>query len=365
MVIKPSPRMLQDKRQLYYWCGIFSCVMAVLLLVFLLTRHAVEKQREVPIFVGGYCAILATTLSFFQILEHLTCFADPECQTKVVRILFMVPLYAMISWASILQPEAAEYLNLIRDAYEAYAIYAFFSLMLALMGGVDTVYRTLMVEERAPIPHFFPFCWMEPMKVTPRFVQCCRRCLFQFMVTKPLVTFIVILLTAKGAMGTQLLDPSRGLFWTTLIYNVSITIAFTALVYFYVGTKDFIEGRSPLAKFLCIKAVIFLSFWQGVVLDILAAFDALPKFNYWEKDDAATGIQNLLICIEMLLIAFAHKFCFGSEEYHVTDEEANTEEGISEGRFIPPARKSVCSNLVFTLKHEDLIMEVKDIMRNR
>lgn len=58
----------------------------------------------------------------------------------------MVPLYAVISYISLMIPSAATYLNLIRDAYESYAIYAFFQLMIALMGGMDTVYRSLMIE---------------------------------------------------------------------------------------------------------------------------------------------------------------------------------------------------------------------------
>lgn len=353
-----------QRRALYYWAGIFCCVIAILLLVVVLTRHSLSDQRHVPAYVGGYCAILSTALSCFLILEHLSCFSDPECQTKIVRILFMVPVYAMISWLSILFPGAAEYLNLVRDAYESYAIYAFFSLMLALMGGVDSLYRQLMVEEREPIQHFFPCCWLEPLKVTPRFVQSCRRCLFQFMVCKPLVTLVILFLTAAGKMGDSLWDVSRGYFWTTLVYNISITVAFTALVYFYQGTREFLEGKQALAKFLCVKTVIFLSFWQGVVIAIVASCGALPKFDYWSDSEAATGLQDFLICIEMLMIAFAHKFCFGSEEYSV---EGNVipNEGGGAPRYLPPIRLSVRANLKYTLRHEDLWAEVKDIVTNK
>lgn len=369
-----------DRRRIYYWSGIFCGLLGILLFVLLLTRHFVANQRQVPAFVGGYCAIFATVLSIFQILEHLSCFSEPDCQVKIVRILFMVPLYAMISWVSILRPEAAEYLNLIRDAYESYAIFAFFSLMLSLMGGIDALYRNLMLEERPPIQHYFPLCWLEPVKVSPRFVQICRRCLFQFMVIKPLVTFVILILESQHQMGDKLLDLTKGYFWTTLVYNVSITIAFTALLYFYTGTREFLEGKQAFAKFLCIKAVVFLSFWQGILIAIFAAAGVLPKFDYWSEETAATGLQDLLICIEMLFIAFAHKFCFGSEEYAVgeDDETGGVVNGAGGGiggggahgdgvpqPYIPPARLSVSSNLLYTLRHADLIAEVKDILRNR
>lgn len=381
-----------ERRRYYYWSGTICCVVGFLLLVFLLMQRAVKDQRGVPAFVGGYCAIFATVLSFFQILEHLSCFSDAECQTKIVRILFMVPLYALISWLSILFPSAAEYLNLVRDAYESYAIYAFFSLMLALMGGADTLYRSLMVEERPPIEHTFPLCWLEPVKISPRFVQTCRRCLFQFMVIKPLVTFAILILTAQHKMGDSLFDVTHGYFWTTLIYNISISIAFSALVYFYRGTHEFLEGKNAFAKFLCIKLVIFLSFWQGILIDILAAADVLPKFNYWSESNVATGLQDLLICVEMLFVAFGHKFCFSSDEFAVdgysgvgglhnepgsaedgrrglrttVDEDASSaSSNNSLQRFIPPVRMSITANLKYTLKHEDLWADLKDIVRNR
>ena len=378
MGILSIPR--HERRRLYYWSGLVCCVIGFLLLILLISRRAVKDQRSVPSFVGGYCAIFATVLSIFQILEHLSCFSDPECQTKIVRILFMVPLYAIISWISIMAPGAAEYLNLVRDAYESYAIYAFFSLMLALMGGVDTVYRSLMIEERPPIDHLPPLCWLDPVKVSPRFVQNCRRCLFQFMVVKPLVTFAILILAAEGEMGSSLFDVTKGYFWTTMIYNVSITIAFSALVYFYRGTSEFLEGKNAFAKFCCIKAVIFLSYWQGIMIDIFASANMLPKFNYWNDQEVATGLQDLLICVEMLFVAFGHKFCFSSDEFAVDDpqafpnrgddEESDTSVTSNHGmhgpiRAIPAIRMSISANLKYTLRHEDLWLDLKDIVRNR
>lgn len=372
-----------DRRRMYYWSGSFFCVVGLLLFVLLIVRLFATNTKFVPKLIAGYCAIFASILSFFQILEHLTCFADPECQTKVVRILFMVPLFAMISWMSLCAPSAAEYLNLIRDTYESYVIYAFFQLMMALMGGIDTVYRNLMIEERPLLPHVFPLCHLEPIRISPRFVQTCRVCLFQFMIVKPLVTIAVVILRSKDLMGDSLLNPTRGYFWTTLIYNISITVAFTALLYFYNGLKDLMEGKNALLKFLCVKAVIFLSFWQGLLIQILAATGLLPSFTYWTPEETPEALQDLLICIEMMFVAFAHKYCFSSEEFNpsVTLEgedqsapgaapivTASGKEASNDFPVIvsglPPARLSVAENLKFTLRHEDILNDVSDMVRN-
>ncbi|KAG5490841.1 hypothetical protein JKF63_00963 [Porcisia hertigi] len=360
-----------ERRKMYYWAGTFACVLGLLIFIYIILSMVLQNQRVVPNFVASYCAIFATLLSLFQILEHLTCFSDPECQTKIVRILFMVPLFAVISLISLLAPGAAEYLNLIRDAYESYVIYAFFQLMMALMGGIDTVYRTLMIEDLPPVRQVFPFCHLEPIKVTPTFVQNCRLCLFQFMVLKPLVTIIVVILTAKGAMGSSMLDVTKGTFWTYLVYNISITVAFTALLYFYVGLKDLIEGRNVFLKFLCVKAVIFLSFWQGLLIQVISAAGYLPEFSYWEPAETPAALQDLLICVEMMLVAFAHKYCFGSDDYMISSgagdyviEDISGQDGLS-ARTIPPIRFVVAENLKYTLKHEDILTDMRDIVHNR
>ncbi|CCW63213.1 unnamed protein product [Phytomonas sp. EM1] len=360
---------LPDRRKMYYWAGTFICIVGFLLFILLIHEYIFGDTRFIPSFVGGYCALFATFMSFFLILEHLTCFSDPECQPKVVRILFMVPLYALISWASLLAPGAAKYLNLIRDAYESYAIYAFFQLMIAQMGGIDTLYRALMIEERPPIPQVFPFCNLEPIKVTPTFVQNCRLCLFQFMIIKPLVTIIVAVLTAKNKMG-NLTDVTKGYFWTSLVYNVSISIAFMALLYFYKGLKEFMEGKNILMKFLCIKSVVFLSFWQGMLFAILAATNLLPTFSYWTREETPIALQDLLICVEMMFVSFTHRYCFGSDEYMVNSpvNSGIEEELLYDGmqfRATPAIRQSVRENLKYTLKQKDIWSDMKDIVRNR
>lgn len=54
-----------------------------------------------------------------------------------------------------------------------------------------------------------------------------------------------------------------GYFYVTLIYNMSVSLALYALFLFYFATRELLQPFEPVLKFLTIKAVIFLSFWQG------------------------------------------------------------------------------------------------------
>ena len=60
-------------------------------------------------------------------------------------------------------------------------------------------------------------------------------------------------------------SPDSGYLYITMIYNVSVTLALYGLFLFYFATKELLKPFDPILKFSTIKAVIFLSFWQGNV----------------------------------------------------------------------------------------------------
>jgi hypothetical protein len=63
----------------------------------------------------------------------------------------------------------------------------------------------------------------------------------------------------------------------------------------------------PFAKFLCIKGVVFMTFWQGLAISILAQ---TTDVGGQDEVEWAQSAQNFLICLEMLLFSIAHFYCF-------------------------------------------------------
>ncbi len=50
--------------------------------------------------------------------------------------------------------------------------------------------------------------------------------------------------------------------WITIVYNVTYTVALYALLLFYLGAHDLLAPYNPLLKFVLVKSVIFMTFWQ-------------------------------------------------------------------------------------------------------
>lgn len=67
---------------------------------------------------SGICTGIATLLSAVLIQQHMRYFSKPLVQSKIVGILWMVPIYSIDSWLSLSFKDYALYLDMIRDCYE-------------------------------------------------------------------------------------------------------------------------------------------------------------------------------------------------------------------------------------------------------
>ena len=89
---------------------------------------------DIILIFSGLFSFLACLLSGYLIHMHLKHFTQPNIQSKIVGILWMVIIYSIDSYISLLFPSYANKINMLRDCYEAYVLYLFLALMLAYLG---------------------------------------------------------------------------------------------------------------------------------------------------------------------------------------------------------------------------------------
>lgn len=266
--------------------------------------------------VAGLFVAAAVIASIKLIRGHIANFTKPIVQSKIVGILWMVPIYATDSWLSLRFKDAALYLDLMRDSYEGYVIYLFLALMIAYLGDGSNE-RVLQILRGLPdLQHPWPLSrWYGPIRMGPEFLRDCKMATMQFVVLKPLMAFFAIVLEINGAYDQGNFSIKKGYLYTTVVVNCSITYAFYYLVLFYLALGDHLTPYNPVPKFLCIKAVLFLSFWQSVVLAFLSRFQIIHEIGSWSVENVTTGINNLLICFEMCFVAIAHHHAFPYKPY--------------------------------------------------
>ncbi|KAI8629214.1 DUF300-domain-containing protein [Xylariaceae sp. FL1651] len=227
-----------------------------------------------------------------------------------------VPIYSISSWVSMVSLLAAAFLDPIRDIYEAFTIYTFFQLLINYLDGE----RALIIKThgRAPVHHLWPLNHILP-KVDisdPHTFLAIKRGILQYAWLKPILAIAAIIMKATGIYQEGYFSVTSGYMWSGIIYNISVTVSLYSLGLFWVCMHDDLLPFRPVPKFLCIKLIIFASYWQGFLLSILVWLGAIPDdIPEYTPDNLAAAIQDALICIEMPAFALAHWYAFSWHDY--------------------------------------------------
>lgn len=304
--------------------------------------------------VSGFFVWTALLLTCHQIYMHLRYYSSPKEQRHIVRILFIVPIYAFDSWLSLLfftNDQYYVYFDTVRDCYEAFVIYNFLSLCYEYLGGESAI----MAEIRGkPIESscIYGTCCLWGKTYSIGFLRFCKQATLQFCVVKPLMAIITVILQAFGKYRDGDFNVASGYLYVTIIYNISVSLSLYALFLFYFSTRDLLSPYRPMLKFFMVKSVIFLSFWQGMLLAILEKCGAIPQISSPEvsvgEGTVAAGYQNFIICIEMFFAALALRHAFTYTVY--MDKRLD-----SLGRCAP--MKSISSSLKETINPGDMVQD--------
>eukprot|EP00249_Psilotum_nudum_P021551 c28152_g1_i3 orf=571-1734(+) len=148
------------------------------------------------VIVAGFFVLVALAVSTFLIFEHLSWYNNPEEQKWLIGVILIVPLYATESFLSLCSSHFALEWEILRDCYEAFALYSFGRYLIACLGGED---RTIEMMERqaiagprtplldhssgkAVVKHLFPLNYfLKPWSLGQEFYQAFKFGIVQYM----------------------------------------------------------------------------------------------------------------------------------------------------------------------------------------
>lgn len=293
--------------------------------------------------IAGIFVVLSLIISLWHIIQHLIYYNKPYLQKYIVRILWMVPIYSMNSWLAMIIPGSGVYLDVLRETYEAFVIYSFMKYLLNYLHYDLNLQQ--VIDFKPGVKHLFPFCFLGQTSSGRLFMHRCRQGILQYVVVRPLTTSLALFSQALEIYGEGEYSIDKSYVYLLIINNISQIVAMYCLVIFYTGYKMELSGIRPLPKFLCIKLVVFCSFFQSVVISLIIYF-TMEQANVSEKLDTSRRIQDFLICIEMLIASFAHISAYSYKPFIESP--------------LQDASESCCFSFLRTLDFSDERIEVRD-----
>ncbi|KAL7563091.1 hypothetical protein ACA910_022584 [Epithemia clementina (nom. ined.)] len=300
----------------------------------------VESNHSLTLYqMAGTFTLITCLLTMFHMSTHLRNYHEPIVQKKIVTILWMSPIYSVTAFLSLLFPSAGGYLGVIRDFYEAYTVYTFLALLIAILGrgDRDAVVRVLAQHAnhlRKPTA-CLSSCYHPPPESSDEAMANavlyeCQVLAMQFVFFRPITSIasFVALTLMQNYGDDDGNDPwsfyKTPNFYIAMVTNVTVFLAFTGLLKFYHAVRDDLLWCQPFSKFMAIKGVVFLTFWQGLLIAIFVSVHDAHNNNSGSVNttsaaktaqEQAAEIQHILICLEMVFFSIAHLCVFPAEEW--------------------------------------------------
>lgn len=319
--------------------------------------------------ISTVCTVLCLPSTFLLVNAHRQAWKRPELQLCVVRILLMVPIYAIDSWLGLIQhgsDSARGIVDTARECYEAFVIYNFVLFLVGYFGTEQELAALLHRKRPSEVPHLPPLQLCLPRwRMGQRYLSICKRGALQYVVVRLATSLLVCLCKLFDTAGV-LPHFEEGNFSSAYPYLVMLNTAsqcwaLYCLVMFFRAVREELAPIRPIGKFICVKSVIFLTFWQDVraaarcivaperrtaprMLSpcigwlhpsprtpppaplgfVQAALALAGHMGMLEPTQAAQGvsaqqaastINGMLICVEMLVASLVHPFCFPPSDY--------------------------------------------------
>ncbi|KAI0172071.1 DUF300-domain-containing protein [Hypoxylon sp. FL1284] len=283
--------------------------------------------HQLALIIAGASTVIAYIASFYLMWRHALNYTKPREQRHIIRILFMVPIYATSSFLCIWYYWHAVYFQVISDCYEAFAIASFFALLCHYVAPDLHEQKEYFRNMRPVTPWVLPINW---------FAKCCGGERGVWRTPKSGLTwfniiwigvyhycFIRVAMTIT-AVVTQYFErycessnsPVFAHIWVIAVECIAVTIAMYCLIQFYVQLREPLAEHKPFLKVLAIKLVIFLSFWQTIAISLgTSTLHIVNPSSVLSYPDIKVGIPSLMLCVEMAIFAILHLWAFPYSPY--------------------------------------------------
>ncbi|XP_071786729.1 transmembrane protein 184C-like [Asterias amurensis] len=280
----------------------------------------VDKFKRTLALVGFVPMVISIPLSFWGIINHMVCFTRPSLQKYIFRVLWMAPLYVLMSWLALRFSSGKVYFDALRQMYEALAMCNFvFYIVTYFAEEVPDLEQRLAEKEKQGLP--IPLCRVK-RQPTLGMIHKCKIGTFTYSVVRTIATIVTVILHLTGNYSEEFGWGSPYTWFCTLV-TISQIVAMFSLNLLRMATYEELQPLPRFFKqFVAIHIVIFFTNYQGSILNLVAKTGVFNHFDMQLADiepSFATKLQDLLICFEMVPLAAFFTYSFDYQRYNTNE----------------------------------------------
>lgn len=327
---------------------------------------------EVLAVTMSFCA---TVISFYHMGQHIF-YNNNSWQIKshVLMIISMVPVYSICSGVSLIGTMSEQYiaipLTAFREFYESLVLVAFMQFIAEFWGGTvklagildtDPLVMKTVFPSIVELANSKLRCILARIELYPNALLDLRVFPFTRMPGSHYVgwtyigalqyvgvmwLYIAVMLTLWTMVLFSKIDASvvekvdvglkgiKGLSNLIAMYNLLILFEYLRESQ---NTHERMNKIRPISKFICIKLLVIFSLWQEALFSLLAKLAVLPAFRgysveWTDQQRTAKAVVNWLVCIEMLLFAWWHRYAYPcNEDWDLKPEDVPVEKLLISG----------------------------------
>ncbi|SCZ99048.1 BZ3500_MvSof-1268-A1-R1_Chr3-1g05782 [Microbotryum saponariae] len=273
--------------------------------------------HEIGWLIAGVAAAVSTVVTLISVFFHARNYYVPREQRQIIRILFMPAVYSIISFCSYRWFRDYTYYQLIVVIYESIVLAAFLMLLLQYIGdSTDEQREALLEKEKKKL--MVPFCCWRYRPSKPYFLHALKWSTFRVLadsIFRPIISITGIICQALSV-----LCPTQYSIYYASVYLdsfdfISISVALYGLILFYGLVKERLAGKKPLAKFLAIKGIVMITFYQVFIFSVLQSHGVIKATEYWTAANVADGLAALCTCCEMVIFSAVFLWAFSWKPY--------------------------------------------------
>lgn len=280
-------------------------------------------ERKIPDVLFKFCtftSVVSVMISCYTIASHLKAYRKPQEQRMCIRILFMVPLFAITTYITSSGLISTFYskilLQPLQEIYESFIIYTFFTYLIYILGGERKILMEVAWKNKNTVKHPLIGKILPSIDISnPKDFLFIKRGILQYVWFKPFFIIGNLIVDFNETDTNSDLWVSKLKFWLLIGYNISATLSLYELAIFWKCLYKELVQFGPWPKFLCVKLIIFASYWQSILLMILQHFGVFKQHVNLKEEDMGYIYQNVLLCLEMIPFAIGHLVAFSNEPY--------------------------------------------------